>query len=308
MSIKEKNSPFSDPPSPPENLHADNISKTEGTLLWERPEFDGGSPITGYILEKKTFNRWTKVTKKTIPDLHFHVSDLVENEEYEFRVMAVNAAGTSKASETVRFVAKLPYDVPGKPGKPVVEELTAETATLSWAAPDKDGGSPITNYLVEMKLKRDRNWKPLTADKNHTDTTFTVNGLKEETEYEFRVTAQNNAGLGAASDSTTAKYVEAIVFIRDLQDIKLTSIPKEVTFECELSKTNLSVEWYKGEKLLRRGEKYDIKVAGKVHSLIIRDASGKDMSEYTARVTKDVTSTAKLIVEGIQCNSLISPN
>ena len=290
---------FLDPPSPPENLNAENVTKTSATLVWDRPESDGGSPITGYILEKLTFSRWTKVTKKPTPDLYFSVSDLVENEEYEFRVMAVNDAGTSKASETVRFVAKLPYDVPSKPGKPVVEELTAESATLSWAAPDKDGGSPITNYLVEMKLKRDRNWKPLTADKNMTKTTFTVTGLKEETDYDFRVTAENNAGLGTASDSASAKYVEAIVFVRDLQDIKLTSIPKEVTFECELSKTNLSVEWYKGDKLLRRGEKYDIKVTGKVHSLIIRDASGEDMSEYTARVTKDVTSTAKLIVEGM---------
>ena len=212
--------------------------------------------------------------------------------------MAVNDAGTSKPAETVRFVAKLPYDVPGKPGKPVVEELTAETATLSWAAPDKDGGSPITNYLVEMKLKGDRKWKPLTADKNHTKTTFTVPGLKEETEYEFRVTAENKAGPGPASDVTNAKYVEAIFFIRDLQDVKLTSIPKDVTFECEISKTDLSVEWYKGEALIRKGDRYDVSVVGGVHSLVIHDATGEDMAEYTILVTKDLKSKAKLIVEG----------
>ena len=161
--------------------------------------------------------------------------------------MAVNEAGISKPSETIKFIAKLPYDVPDKPGQPVVDEITAESVTLSWAAPESDGGSPITNYLVEMKVKGDRKWKSLTAGQQHTDTTFTVTGLKEETDYEFHVTAENKAGQSSASDVTAAKYVEAIVFIRDLQDVKLTSIPKDVTFECELSKTNLTVEWYKGE-------------------------------------------------------------
>ena len=212
--------------------------------------------------------------------------------------MAVNDAGMSKPAESVRFVAKLPYDVPGKPGKPVVEELTTESATLSWAAPDKDGGSPITNYLVEMKLKGDRKWKPLTADKNHTDTTFTVTGLKEETEYEFRVTAENNAGPGPASDVTNAKYVEAIIFVKELQDIKLTAVPKDVTFECEISKMDLTVEWYKGDKLLRKSEKYDMKSVGGVYSLTIHEATGEDVSDYSILVTKDVKSTAKLIVEG----------
>ena len=266
--------------------------------MWDVPSFDGGSPITGYMLEKKTFNRWTKVNKKPVKDLYFHVSDLVENEEYEFRVMAVNAAGTSKASETVRFVAKLPYDVPGKPGKPVVEELTAESATLSWAAPDKDGGSPITNYLVEMKVKGSRNWKSLTADQQNVKTSFNVTGLKEETEYEFRVMAENNAGPGPASDVTNAKYVEAIVFIKDLQDIKLTSIPKEVTFECELSKPNVPVAWYSGEKLLKRSEKYDIKATGSSHRLVIHNAIGEDVGQYTAVAAKDIKSSANLSVEG----------
>ena len=289
---------ISDPPSPPENFHVEDITKTTANVAWQPPESDGGSPVTGYVLEKFAFKRWSKVTKKPIKDLFFHLTDLIENEQYEFRVMAVNDAGMSKPAETVRFVAKLPYDVPGKPGKPVVEELTAETATLSWVAPDKDGGSPITNYLVEMKVKGDRKWKPLTADKNHTDTTFTVTGLKEETEYEFRVTAENNAGPGPASDVTNARYEEAILFIRELQDIKLTSIPKDVTFECEISKANLPVEWYKGDKLLRRSEKYDIKATAGVHTLVIHEAIGEDVSQYSVVVTKDVKSSANLIVEG----------
>ena len=289
---------LSDPPKPPRNLRADDIDKTTATLTWEPPEFDGGSPVTGYIIEKFAFKRWTKVNKKPVKDLSFHLTDLIENSEYEFRVLAQNEAGISKPSETVHFIAKLPYDVPGKAGKPVVDEITAVEASLSWASPESDGGSPITNYLVEMKVKGDRKWKALTSGQQLLETSYTVTGLKEETDYEFRITAENKAGPGPASEPTTAKYVEPIVFTKPLQDITLTSIPKEITFECEISKKGISVEWYKGDKIIKRSDRYDIVRDGCAHRLVIHDATGDDEAEYTVVISEDVKSSATLTVEG----------
>ena len=82
------------------------------TVTWEAPSTDGGSPITGYILERKerTATRWTRVTKETVTETTLTVKDLNEGKEYEFHVAAVNKAGMgpfSKPSELQK--AKPPY-------------------------------------------------------------------------------------------------------------------------------------------------------------------------------------------------------
>ena len=136
--------------------------------------------------------------------------DLHEGDEYEYRVSAVNAAGQGKPSaSTGRFTAKNPFDVPGKPDVPVVEEITADTASLSWQPPASDGGSPITNYIVEMRRVGDVKWKPANKGEVTPDAKYVVKGLQDGDEYEFRVTAENKAGPGAPSGpSKPAKYGE----------------------------------------------------------------------------------------------------
>lgn len=71
------------------------------TLTWEQPENNGGSPVIGYMVERKPADstRWTKVNKKSLSDTMFTAMDLVEGSKYEFRVSAENAAGIGKPSQ-----------------------------------------------------------------------------------------------------------------------------------------------------------------------------------------------------------------
>ena len=55
--------------------------------------------------------------------------------------------------------AKDPFDVPGRPDAPVVDEITAVSASLSWSPPAIDGGAEITNYVLEYKQRSDTRWK-----------------------------------------------------------------------------------------------------------------------------------------------------
>lgn len=68
-------------------------------MAWAKPEHDGGSRITGYLVEalEKGQEKWVKcgVTKF----IHFTVSGLREKAEYYFRVKAENFAGYSDAKE-----------------------------------------------------------------------------------------------------------------------------------------------------------------------------------------------------------------
>ena len=184
-----------------------DINKTSCLLTWDEPDSDGGSEVTGYYVEKLSRSKWVKVNKKAISDCEYKVTDLVEkSKDNEFRVCAENLAGIGAPSETTgKFVAKNPYDPPSKPDAPVVEEMLEDSASVTWKPPASDGGSPITNYILEMKASNEVKW--VAVSKDIPDLKYNVTELKAEKSYEFRVSAQNKAGPGPASPpSKPAKY------------------------------------------------------------------------------------------------------
>ena len=83
------------------------------------------------------------------------------------------------------------------------------------------------------------------------------------------------------------------MFIRELEDVTIKEVNKTVTLECEISKENLTVDWYKGERKLRRDDKFDIKIEGKVHKLIIEKCDMDDIATYSATY-KDLKTACKL--------------
>ena len=137
----------------------------------------------------------------------------MEGSDNDFRIVAENKAGIGEASDsTGRFVAKDAFTTPGKPDAPLVSEITKESATIVWEAPTKDGDSPILDYMLEMKTSGDLKWKMV--NKSIKERTFTMKDLKEDGEYEFRVTAQNKAGAGQSSHaSNTAKYGQLAIHL-----------------------------------------------------------------------------------------------
>lgn len=185
--------PFS-VPTAPGTPFASTVTKYSMVVEWEPPAKDGGSPVTGYHLERKEKNSilWTKLNKLVIPDARFKTSGLEEGIEYEFRVFAENIAGLSPSSKVSEcYVARDPCDPPGKPEAVVV---TREHITLQWAKPKSDGGSTITGYVVEKKELPDGRWMKANFT-NVIENEFTVTGLTGGQGYEFRVTAKNAAGV-----------------------------------------------------------------------------------------------------------------
>ena len=109
-----QNTPLlTDKPSKPEGpLEAIDVQRTAITLRWKPPKDDGGSPLTGYIIEKRDAKRgsWTKAGKVDGSTTEFCVLDLLEKSDYYFRVMAVNKAGQSEPLESDKAVtAKSPF-------------------------------------------------------------------------------------------------------------------------------------------------------------------------------------------------------
>ena len=99
-------------PGPPGKPSTENINKTTITVTWTPPETDGGSPVTGYIVEKCDVARarWSRCNKEPVTELTLTIKDLTEGNQYQFRVSAENAAGVGNPSPPSDVVtAKLPF-------------------------------------------------------------------------------------------------------------------------------------------------------------------------------------------------------
>ncbi|XP_053200690.1 twitchin-like isoform X3 [Panonychus citri] len=200
-----------DKPSAPEGpLILEEIRADHVTVKWRKPKDTGGTDLKGYVIEKMDLDtgKWVQAGEVGPNDDHFKVEGLTKNKKYKFRVRAVNKEGLSDPLETTDpVVAKNPYDEPSKPGKPEIVDYDNTKCDLKWAVPEKDGGRPITHYIIEMKDKFSSDWTEVlvTPDaKNEAS----VTGLKEGNTVQFRVRAVNKAGPSEPSDATDPHIVK----------------------------------------------------------------------------------------------------
>jgi len=103
---------FSDPPFAPRELKVVEYNVDYVTLSWIAPEHDGGSPILGYVVEKRDsmMNMWSPAVKADNNTFTVKVANLFEGQSYLFRVAAENQCGRGAYTELDKPVlTKLPY-------------------------------------------------------------------------------------------------------------------------------------------------------------------------------------------------------
>ncbi|CAF4088490.1 unnamed protein product [Adineta steineri] len=292
------------PPTGP--LEISNVSKDRATLSWKPPKDDGGSKVTGYVVERRDTSKgadaWIPVTQ-ACKETTFTVPSLLDGHEYDFRVMAINENGTSEPlRSTAPTTAKLPFKPPGAPGQRDMTGMTNNTVTLNWEKPTSDGGGPITGYWIEKREGNTDKWIPVNMSPCQS-THFTVPSLVEDHIYEFRVTAENEAGKGAPSDATTPTKVKdpnastPPEFLKKLKDAEGIE-GKTITLECEVIGTpKPDVEWFfKGTKEVSQGAKYTITNDGDKCLSIIKNATSDDVDKYSIKALIKVVQECVVVM------------
>lgn len=98
-------------------------------------------------------------------------------------------------------------DVPGPVGQPFNgENLTTDSCKLTWFTPEDDGGSAITNYIIEKREADRRGYTSVsyTVTRNNA----VVQGLVDGKGYFFRIAAENIIGRGPFVDTPSQVMVK----------------------------------------------------------------------------------------------------
>lgn len=107
-----------------------------------------------------------------------------------YRLQATNECGTITARLDI-----LVQTVPSPPGGPLlVTGSGRDYASLAWHTCPDDGGSELTAFIIEKREENKSIWSKV-ATIRPTNTTYTCNGLLDQTSYSFRVMAENEIGV-----------------------------------------------------------------------------------------------------------------
>ncbi|XP_035490715.2 receptor-type tyrosine-protein phosphatase S-like isoform X6 [Scophthalmus maximus] len=215
------------PASPPRNVQAQIISQNSVMVRWEEPEEPNGQ-VKGYRVyytmdPSRPMNEWQihNVQDSVITT----IQNLITSETYTIQVLAFTSVGDGPFSDPVHV--KVMPGVPGQPGKFKVGKVSDTSIELTWEpAYTKEA---IVNYELLYKPVKFGSLEKLTFGPRNS---YTVEGLKANTEYSFSLAAISSKGIGAFTNELVQRTSQA----------KPSAAPKGVSCE-SASSTSLRVSW-----------------------------------------------------------------
>lgn len=172
-------------------------------LAWTAPASNGGVEISDYEIHESTdtFNLVDFILNDGVStSTGSLITSLHNGTPYQFKVFAINSVGTSTASNIASSTPVAPAPVLLKPSAPtnVQNAVSVGSIDLAWDVPASDGGSPITDYIVQYSTSTDFSVQP--EAHTGTDLFFTLTSLDNDTDYYIRIVAVSANGQGTASD------------------------------------------------------------------------------------------------------------
>ncbi|XP_069760530.1 myosin-binding protein C, slow-type isoform X2 [Narcine bancroftii] len=217
-----------DVPDPPAAPIVTEVGGDWCSVMWNPPDYDGSSPILGYIIErkKKQSSRWMRLNFDLCKEMTFDPKNMIEGIPYEVRVIAINAIGMSRPSEPSK--AFTPLAPTSEPTLLACDGVTDNSISLKWRPPERIGAAGLDGYIIEYCLEGTDTWirsNPKLIDK----TKYTIPNLPTGEKVHVRVKAVNVAGESAPICLAQAILVKEVIEppkIRLPRQLKQTYIRK----------------------------------------------------------------------------------
>ena len=193
---------FGKAPKAPINLsvqraHADRIS-----ILWENPSTPFVTVVEHEIEYRvKGTSRW-KRKRIDAPATTYTITGLTRNTTYQIRVKNVAESGHVGFSSILDAETR-PYATPSAPRNVMLVEAGTESLSIDWDKPADNGGRRVVVYDVRYREQGIDTW----TEEETRDTSFTITGLEQGTDYLVGVRAVNIAGAGPWSADLAASTI-----------------------------------------------------------------------------------------------------
>lgn len=272
-----------DTPGPPGAISFKDVTRGALTMMWDAPTNDGGARIHHYKVEKREASRlaWQEVSSKSSRQM-IRVTGLDIGLPYLFRVIAVNQYGQGEPHEMTEPVVAT--EEPAPPKRLDVVDTTSSTASLVWLKPEHDGGSRIRGYIVEFRVKGTDRWVLAGEAKLQK---MLVEGLTENTEYDFRVKAKNDAGVSEPQGTFASVVIKEprIEPTADLSSItnQLITCKTSSTFSIDIpisGRPSPKVTWKLEEMKLKETDRVSIRTTNERTTLVVKDSKRGDSGKY----------------------------
>ena len=204
-----------EPPSAPATPAVSAVSGSTASLSvsWAAPANAGKPAIASYDVQYRVGSSGTwSDGPEDVTGTTTTIASLVADTLYEARVRASNSEGDSGWSDPPGSgrTNAASTSAPGAPGNLRTAPGDGRVA-LAWTAPGSDGGAAIEKYRYRVSADGGSSWDPDWTDvpdgpdaggSAADETTFTVSGLSNGTEYVFQLRAVNSVGEGPAASAT----------------------------------------------------------------------------------------------------------
>lgn len=173
-------------------------SRSGFTFTIDVPIVGRPTPKVSWRLEEMRLKSSDKVTITVAKDrTSISVKEAMRGDGGKYYLTLENVAGTKTFTIDVNVIGK-----PSPPTGPIeISSITSESCVVSWEPPEDDGGTDITNYIVEKRESGSTAWQLINSSVKRTS--LHVSHLTKYMQYTFRVSAENRFGVSKTTESET---------------------------------------------------------------------------------------------------------